>query len=33
MVVVVVVSPWSAGEAWIDGVCVLLGKVRWKSLK
>ena len=21
------------GEAWVDGVCVLLGKVRWKSLK
>ena len=33
LVVVVVVSPLSAGKAWVDGVCALLGKVRWKSLK
>ena len=32
LVVVVVVSPSSAGEAWVDGVCALLGKVRWNSL-
>lgn len=33
LVVVVVVSPRSVGKAWVDGVCVLLGKGRWKSLK
>lgn len=33
LVVVGVVSPSSAGKAWVDGVCALLGKVRCKSLK